>query len=352
MNVFLIIFAVLLFNLIIFVHELGHFAMAKMFGVKVNEFALGMGPKIFKIQKGDTLYSLRIFPIGGFCSMEGEDEESSSEFAFNRKAPYKKMIIIAMGAIMNIILGIIMIFILNCQQSVFPTTKISKFAEGSVSDTQGLQKDDEIISIDGYRTYSYKDLSFSLAANQKTSFDIDVKRGSDRILLKDVKFGTVSTESGKTGIQLDFYVYPQQKTVASVVKNTFVDTVSTIRIVWTSLIGLLTGRFSVKNMSGPVGLASAIGSATSEGLKIGTIFAINNIISMMAMITVNLGVFNLLPLPALDGGRLVFLVAEVLIGKSLSAKYEGWIHTAGFVLLIALMIFVTYSDIVRLIKGD
>ena len=351
MIIFIALFALLLFSLVIFIHEFGHFFTAKLFGVKVNEFAIGMGPKIFKVKKGDTLYSIRLFPIGGFCDMEGEDEESSSEFAFNKKEPWKRIIIVAAGAIMNILLGIVMIFVLLCQQSNFASTKISKFTEASVSNKTGLEVNDEIISVNGYRTYSYKDLMFSLSADGNETFDICVNRNGQKINLESVNFKLIPGANGQNSTQIDFYVYPIPSTPITILKHTFIDTASTVRVVWSSLVGLVSGRFKFSNMSGPVGIASAIGSATNEGLKVSVWFAINNVISIMAMITVNLGVFNLLPLPALDGGRLVFLLAELIFGKSLSAKHEGWIHAAGFFMFMLLMLFITYSDIIKLIKG-
>ena len=352
MNIFIILFAVFLFNLIIFIHEFGHFFTAKLFGVKVNEFAIGMGPKIFKVQKGETLYSIRLFPIGGFCDMEGEDEESSSEHAFNKKAPWQRIIIVSAGAIMNILLGIVMMFILLIQQPKFASTHISKFTENAVSNHYGLEEDDEIISVNGYRTYSYKDLMFSLTVDGNETFDIEVLRHGEKVNLRDVRFNLLEGDNGAKSTQIDFYVFPKDKNLLSILKNTILDTVSTVRIVWASLIGIISGRFSLNNMSGPVGIASVIGKATDEGLKVSLLFAINNIISIMAMITINLGVFNLLPLPALDGGRLVFLFFEMIFGKSLSSKYEGWIHAFGFFLFIALMLFITYSDIIKLIKGQ
>lgn len=351
MNVFIIIFAVILFNLIIFIHEFGHFFTAKLFGVRVNEFAIGMGPRIFKAKRGDTLYSIRLFPIGGFCAMEGEDEESPEEYSFNKKEPWKRMIIISSGAIMNILLGILMTFILLCQQTKFLSTHISKFTDNSVSNHSGLEVGDEVISVDGYRTYSHKDLMFSLTVDGKEDFDVDVNRGGEKITLNNVKFNVLPGKNNSKSTQVDFYVDTIDKTPWTLMRYTFIDTVSTVRIVWSSLAGIVSGRFSLSNMSGPVGIASAIGKATDEGLKVNVMFAINSIISMMAMITINLGVFNLLPLPALDGGRLVFIAFEMILGTSLSTKYEGWIHALGFVLFIALMLFITYSDIVKLVKG-
>ncbi len=352
MNIFIILFAVFLFSLVIFVHEFGHFFTAKLSGVKVNEFAIGMGPKIFKVQKGETLYSIRLFPIGGFCAMEGEDEESESENSFNKKEPWKRIIIVAAGAVMNIILGIVMMFILLCQEPKIASTRISHFATDSVSNQYGLQPEDEIVAVNGYRVYSYNDLIFSLSSDGRDNFNIDVKRDGQTTRLNNVKFNMVEGKNGKKHIQLDFHVSSIERNLQNVLKYTFIDTVSTVRIVWSSLVGLVSGRFKLNNMSGPVGIASAIGNATNEGLKISILSAVNNILSIMSMITINLGIFNLLPLPALDGGRLVFLVAELIFGKSLSAKHEGWIHATGLFLFLALMVFITYSDIIKLIKGE
>lgn len=345
------IFALILFNLIIFIHELGHFFTAKLFGVKINEFAIGMGPKIFKFHRGETLYSIRMFPIGGFCAMEGEDEESDSENSFNKKEPWKRAIIVSMGAIMNILLGFFMTFILLCQQPNLASTRISKFADNSISSQHGLMAGDEIIAVNGYRIYCYNDLAFSIASSENIpSFKIDVKRSGESITLNDVNLKTVTTDDGKESVQIDFYVEPIKRTFIEVIKHTFINTISTVRVVWTSLIGLITGKFSISSMSGPVGIASVVKDATSEGMKVSPIFAINNVVRIMALITINLGVFNLLPLPALDGGRLVFLFAELILGRAISAKYEGWVHATGLFLFIALMIFITYSDIIKLIK--
>ncbi len=330
-------------------HELGHFFWAKKFGVKVNEFALGMGPKIFKIQRGETLFSLRALPIGGFCEMEGEDADSNDPRSFGQKKAWQKFIIVSFGAIMNLVLGFIMTIFLLAQSPKFITTTIDSFGENSVSSTHGLMVGDEILSVNGAPIFTYKDLYFDLSIDEKNSFDIKVKRNGQTVELKDINFETVSTDNGKSATKIDFKLKTTDKNFISLITQTWYDTLSTVKIVWVSLVGIITGRFAVSNMAGPIGMASAIGKAASTGLETSVIDAINNIVSIMAMITINLGIVNLLPLPALDGGRLIFLLIEMITRKKINPKYEGLIHALGFFLFIALMIYISYSDILRLL---
>lgn len=350
-NIILIIIALLLFNFIIFVHELGHFFTAKLSGVRVNEFALGMGPAFVKIKRGDTTYSLRAFPIGGFCAMEGEDQESRDEASFGQKPVWKRIIIVSAGAIMNLMLGLLLMLIILSQQEYFASTSVSKFADNSVSSQHGLKVDDKILSINGYKVKTDKDLTFAFSTAPDTSLDMVVERAGEKINLNNVNFATQQADNGKSVIQLDFYVTPIQKTVTTLISQTFMTTVSTVRMVWASLIGLITGQFGFNDIAGPIGAASAIGQAASIGLQTNFLHAVNNIVMMMVIITVNLGIVNLLPLPALDGGRLVFLVIEGIRRKPIAPKYEGWVHAAGFMLLIALMVVISFNDVLRLITG-
>lgn len=344
----LIIFGILLFNLIIFAHEFGHFFWAKKFGVKVNEFALGMGPKIFKFKKGETLFSLRAFPIGGFCDME-EDVESESPDSFANKKAWQKIIIVASGAIMNLILGFIMTFVVLCQANTLVSNSISKFAENAVSSSYGLKENDEIIKINGSTIYSYKDIGFNFfIASNKESFNIRVKRDGQIIDLENVKFHTISDENGINQIKPDFYLKPIEKNFGALLKATFLDTISTVKTVWEGLLGVIKGQISFKSMSGPIGIATVIGEQTSAGLQTSVFAAFMNIFGIMTLITINLGIFNLLPLPALDGGRIVFLLIELITRKKINPKHEGWIHTIGFFLLIGLLILISCFDVAKL----
>ncbi|WP_242846291.1 M50 family metallopeptidase [Anaeromassilibacillus senegalensis] len=350
LQVLLVIIAVLLFGFIVFIHEFGHFITAKLSGIRVNEFAIGMGPTLFHFQKGETKYALRLLPIGGFCAMEGEDEDSSEEGAFGSKPVWKRILVVVMGAVMNIVLGLVLMMILLGQQPAFNSTTIGKFQDGAATQAAGLQIGDTFTSVDGYKVNTDRDLSFALATANPDSVDVEVLRDGQTITFQDVKFNT-KDNNGKPMLMLDFYVEPIQKNVGTLLVKSWQDTVSTVRMVWYSLAGLLSGQFGLNDMAGPVGAASAIGEVASQGLAQSFGTAINNILYMMMIITVNLGVVNLLPFPALDGGRLVFLVVEAVRRKPINPKYEGWVNAAGFVLLMCLMVVITFSDILRLVTG-
>ncbi|MBC8534404.1 M50 family metallopeptidase [Yeguia hominis] len=350
-TVLLILIAILLFGLIVFVHEFGHFFTAKLAGIKVNEFAIGMGPKLIRFGKGETKYSLRLFPIGGFCAMEGEDEASEDARAFGNKPVWKRMIVVVAGAVMNMVLGFLLMMILLCQEPNFASTTVSKFTEDSATQAAGLEVGDRFYSIDGYRIFTDRDLSFALALADPHDVDLEVVRNGSVLSIPNVAFHTVE-QDGTEILSLDFYVQPQAKTVWTLIQKTGAETVSVVRMVWTSLAGLVTGRFGLNDVAGPVGTAQAITQAASAGLQSGFGDAVNNILLMMIIITVNLGIVNLLPLPALDGGRLLFLIVEGIRRKPVNPKYEGWVHAAGFFLLMAFMLLITFNDIVRLVTGQ
>ncbi len=350
-TVLLILIAVLLFGLIIFVHEFGHFITAKAMGVKVNEFAIGMGPTLFKFQKGETKYALRLFPIGGFCAMEGEDEASEDARAFGNKKVWRRILIVIAGAVMNIIFGMVLMMVLMGQEDQFVSMTVAKFAENSVTDKAGLQVGDTFQSVNGYRIMCDNDFSLALALDEDGVVDVVVERDGQDVEIKNLAFATTDEEGQKT-LSIDFYVEPIEKNFFTLIDQSFRNLVSNVRMVWVSLMGLLTGRFGFNELAGPIGMADVISQSAQAGLQSGNLMgAINNIIRIMVMITVNLGVVNLLPLPALDGGRLVFLVIEGIRRKPINPKYEGWVHAAGFVLLIGLMLVVAFSDVLRLITG-
>lgn len=347
--VLLIIIGVLLFELIILLHEGGHFVSAKLCGVKVNEFALGMGPKIFSFTKGETTYSLRLFPIGGYCAMEGEDEENSSPRAFGNKPVWKRIIIVSAGAIMNIALGFLMTLVLVLQQPFYASTTIAGFSENSVT-ANNLKVGDKLESIDGYEIWNARDISFALGTTKNYSPKMRVNRGGESLDLGNVALYT-KEKDGKKSILVDFKLDKVNKNFFSVCGETIGQTVSTFRMVWAGLIGIVTGKFGFNEMSGPVGLASAITDVASQGLKSGFLDAVNNILNIMMILTINLGVFNLLPIPALDGGRLLLLVIELIRRKPIPPKYEGLIHGIGFAVLMLLILAATFNDILRLITG-
>ena len=340
--------AILFFGLLISIHELGHFTFAKLFKVKVNEFALGMGPAIFKKKKGETLYALRLLPIGGYVSMEGEDEESQDENAFNRKKVWQKFIIVAAGAIMNLILGIVIVATILSMDSLIGTTTIHSFHENAISEQTGLKQGDEILEIDGHRLFSDMDVSFLMSRSDDGVFDMVVRRDGEKVELKDVTFKTTK-EGEYTYIEYDFVILGEKPTVWNIITSSFKQTVSIARLVWLSLFDLVTGQYGLTDLSGPVGTVNVIADAAAGAVasKDGLITAL----TMMAFVSVNIGVFNLLPLPALDGGRLFFLFIEGIRRKPLNPKYEGYVHGAGLVLLLLLMLVVTFNDILTLIRN-
>ncbi len=342
--VLLIIIALFLFNLIIFVHEMGHMITAKLSGVWVKEFALGMGPKLFGFQIKDTKYTLRLLPIGGFCDMEGETDGSESDTSFTSKPVWKRMIIIVTGAILNLILGIVLMSVVLFQNDLLPTLQIASFTEDSMMQEAGVMENDILVSIDDYALYTEKDLSFALGTADPNSVDITVNRAGEIISFEDVRLNSTE-QSGRTFVAMDFYIYGVEPNIGNVIEKTFADSYSIFRMVLGTLGGLITGDVGVNEVSGPVGLTQAITDAASQGLESGFGDAVINIVFIMSVISINLGVFNLLPFPALDGGRFVFLVIEAIRRKPVPAKYENYVNTAGFMILIGFMIFITIKDI-------
>lgn len=349
-KVLLILIAVLLFGLMIFIHECGHFFTAKLCGIRVNEFALGMGPTLFHFQGKETRYSLRLLPIGGFCAMEGEDGESADERAFGRKPVWKRFLVVVMGAVMNILLGLVLMMVILGQEAAFSSTTISQFTENSALQQAGLRRGDKFISVDHYRIDGDRDLSFALATANPDSVDVEVLRDGKLLTFNDIKFASRTVE-GKKYLTLDFYVMPIEKNFGTLISKSVQDTVSTVRMVWYSLVGFVSGRFSFNDVAGPVGAASVINQAVSAGLRQNFLAGLNNIFYLMMVLTVNLGVINLMPFPALDGGKILFLLIEAVRRKPIKPQYEGWVETAGFCLLMGFMAIVTYSDILRLITG-
>lgn len=336
--------AILIFLVLIVIHEFGHFIIAKLFKVKVNEFAVGFGPKLFKVQGKETLYRFNLIPFGGYCAMEGEDEASEEPRAFCNAKAYKRFLIVAAGAVFNLILGLILVAVIVLNSNLIGTTKVHSFRENAVSVNSGLKVYDEIIEINGRRTYTTNDIMYAFTAvtpdeNGKTTLSMTVLRDGKHVPL-NVEFDS-ETEDGISYIVLDFSFIGEEKTFLNVISATFKTTFSYCRTVWFSLIDLISGKFGISAVSGPVGVTTTIGQAAKMGLM--------NILPIMALITVNLGIFNLLPVPALDGGRLLFLFFEMVTGKKIAKKYEGIIHAVGLILLLALMVVITFKDIWQLI---
>ena len=307
--------------------------------------------------RGETQYSLRLLPIGGYCAMEGEDEKSDDPHAFGNRPVWQRMIVVAAGGIMNILLAVLLMMVICGQEDRYATMRIAGFAENSAFEAAGVEVGDVITSIDGYTVRTGQDLSFalSMAALDSTdgtaALDLTVKRGEETVTFNDMTINTTSTDGKQYRAVLDFYVLGEEKTPWTLIKNAFADTYSTVRMIFNSLIGMVTGRFGFSGLAGPVGTAQAVTQAASAGLKQSFGAAVNNIVYIMLVISVNLGIVNLLPLPALDGGRLVFLIIEAIFRRPVPAKYERWVHAGGFALLICLVLAVTFQDIMRIATG-
>lgn len=341
-NIWPYVVAILIFILLIFIHEFGHFIAAKLLGVRVNEFAIGMGPKIVSWGKGETKYAINWVPIGGYCAMEGEDETSSDDRAFCNKAPWRRFLIVIMGATFNLVLGLVLVAITLIPDKKFLTTTVDAFHENAVSSQYGLQEGDEIIAVDGRKIFTTYDLSYAFSNIDDGAIDITVKRDGKKTELDDVKFQSEEIE-GINYLTVDFYVKGKEKTFTSFVGHTFDTAISNCAVVYRSLIDLITGRYGISAMSGPVGVTVAISSVAKQSLS--------DLLQVMALITINLGLFNLLPIPALDGGRLVFILFEMIFRKPVPQKYESIVHAVGMALLLLLMAVITFKDIWTLIAG-
>lgn len=348
--------AILVFGLIIFVHELGHFLAAKATGIKVNEFALGMGPRLLKWGKKETVYSVRAFPIGGFCAMEGEDEQSDNPRAFGNKPVWRRIVVTVAGVVMNFILGFVLLVVALgvCVQPpagqdtvLFNSTVIGQFADDAVCNGEGgLRVGDEILSINGSRVVTFLDWQMSMQTDEDGIMDITVRRDGEKVELKDVPFQlTVDEATGQRTLQYGFVTQGIEKTAGSVIVMAGKLEYSYTTLIWRSLGDLVTGKYGLNDLSGPVGTMDVIGDAVEDAVQVRSLDSLYFLLTLVVLITVNVGVFNLLPLPALDGGRLVFLLIELIFRKPVPAKYEGIVHFVGFILLILLMIVVTFSDV-------
>ena len=348
-----LLIAILIFGLIIGIHEFGHFIVAKLNHIQVNEFAIGMGPKLLHFRKGETTYSLRLFPIGGFCSMEGEDQSSENPNAFEKKAVWRRMLVVLAGAFMNLVLGFVLITVLLCTSTKIPSTVIARFAEttnsagetvtASESERSGLQVGDKIVAIDGSHILSATDLIYKLQTTETDSYDVTVKRDGARVVVENVKFHNDNTDG-----LLDFAVEGKSKNPVNVVTYAAKDTAATAKLIWMSLVELVSGKYSLQDLSGPVGTVSVIEQAASSGKNL--LERVQSVMNLTIFITVNVGVFNLLPIPGLDGSRFVFLLVEAIRRKPVPKNREAMVHLIGMAALFLLMILVTVQDITRFFR--
>ncbi len=334
-----------LMGILIFVHELGHYLTARLCGVTIHEFSIGMGKRLggFTSKKTGIQYSFRLFPIGGYVAMAGEDEEVEDPNAFNKKNVWQRMLILVAGAGMNVLTGFLAMLILTTGMTIggyrLPSTTIAEFGDGAPSYISGLEKGDRIISVDGTRVHTGYDLSYEIMFNGYKPVDMVVERDGETICIPDVRFPTGMEDGIHLG-SMDFNVYAADSSVVNVLKTTFFRSTSSIKMVFDSIGGIITGRFTLASMSGPIGVTSAVADVASQPM------AVWNILYLFALIAMNLGVMNLLPIPALDGGRLFFRIIEVLrFGKPINPSLEAKIHGAGMAILLLFTALIAFKDI-------
>ncbi len=350
-----VLFAIILFSILIFVHELGHFVAAKLSGVQVNEFSMFMGPALWKKQVGETLYAIRCIPIGGYCAMEGEDGGSDNPRSFDKAAWWKRLIILVAGAAMNFVVGVLLMIVvyLPVQQVVVPV--IGSFEEFATVDDYGLQAGDEIVEVDGEKIYVYSDFSLILGLNSGDVHDLVVKRGGEKVVLNDflMEKHEVVSEDGVTQMLYGMNFTLSELNFFEKLEYAWNQCMDTVRLVRLSLQMLLTGQAGLKDMSGPVGIVQQM-SVVAEASET-WVDALLNMLYFGAFIAINLAVMNLLPIPALDGGRVVGLLVttavEGITRKKIDPKYEGYLHGAGMILLLGLMAVIMFKDIFVLFKG-
>lgn len=383
-TIWYLLLTLLLLSVMVVIHELGHFLFAKLFGVTVLEFSIGMGPAIFttakkKKQKNNdsdigntfhspitenqkgiedratekseegaiedqkTVFSIRAFPIGGYVRMAGEDEASTDVNAFCNKKVWQRFLITVAGPVMNILLGVICMFTMvgiDCiNDGYLASNVVDSFFEDAVSDDYGLMAGDKIVRIDGVYVHTGQEVVYEILNNGYEPIDILVVRDGEKVLLEGVQFPTEETAGTKIGDR-DFYVKAEGVTLANIVKHAIFRSISTVKVIVDGIKDLILGRYGAEAVSGPIGMAGAVEDAVSIGFY--------SVLHLFTLITINLGVFNLLPLPALDGGRIIFLLIEMVRRKPLKQEIEGTINTVGLILLLGLMLFVTLKDVINL----
>ena len=352
MTVLYVILAILIFGLLVVIHELGHFTAAKACGVRVEEFAVGMGPAIFKKKRGETEYSLRAVPFGGYCAMTGEDGDSDDPRAFVNQSVWKRLIILVAGSFMNFLLGFVIVLILYAGVEYLLSPGLTGFMEGCPYESaEGLQVGDRFYRIDGKRIYDTEDVTEALTKGDG-SYDLVLIRDGETVELKDFELTRLSYP-GQENKMFGFYigVYAQEATAGLKLGYSWNTTIDFVKLVWMSLSELVHGNVGVNDLSGPVGIVDMMAETGAQAES--TSDALYSIFYFGAFIAVNLAVMNMLPIPALDGGRVFFLlvtwIIEALTRKKLNPKYESYIHAAGMVLLLALMAYVMLHDIIRIV---
>ncbi|MBS4960945.1 MAG: RIP metalloprotease RseP [Clostridiales bacterium] len=356
-NVLPIFIALIVFGSLVTVHEFGHFITAKKAGIFVEEFAIGMGPAIFSKRWGDTVYSLRILPIGGYCRMLGEDEDEADERAFNQKSVPKRMAVIFAGPFMNFLFAFGLIFCL-LGMSGFRTTTVTSVAEGYPAAQAGILPGDRIVSINGERVGVFEDIQLILDGNGTNPVDVKVKRGDQTVQFQFVPEYSPQNQGYILGVVSAVKNGPFSNEIEGAPQAGLIETgVYSVNTMWFYLKSTVVGfirlfqmKISPDELMGPIGIVQVVGDSYTSGLQYGLKDALLNVVNLAAILSVNLGAINLFPIPAMDGGRLLFLIIEGIRRKPMDREKEGIVHFAGFVLLMSFMVFVAYQDVLRIFR--
>lgn len=379
MIVLYILLAIFIFGFLIFIHELGHFLVARACGVKIVEFAIGMGPRLVsrRSKKSGTVYALRLLPIGGFVSMLGENgmelaqgseggevvtadpenpllndvttaEEAArltaedEQHAYCNQSAWRRILISLAGPAMNILLGFLLMFIMvgaMGKQGYLGSTVVAGFPEGNISAESGLAVGDEILKIGNTSVHTLYQLNYEITSQGYRAVDVTVRRDGERLVIKDVLFPT-GVQSNTVFGQMDFQVYGEKLNFPRLVKHSFWQSCSAVKMVYDSLFGLVGGRYSPDSVSGPVGITGTIAEAAKSSSL--------DVLHLIIVISINLGIMNLLPLPALDGGHILLYAVELIRRKKVKPQTEGLINFIGLILLLGLMAVVMAKDIIAL----
>ena len=341
-----ILIAILVFGFLIFIHEFGHYIFARIFKVTIKEFSIGMGPKILKytLPKTGICYAISAVPLGGYVAMAGEDEESDDPNAFNEKPAWQRLIITVAGALINIFAGVIAMLIITAMVNIGGTT-VHSFPDTDYevsSADSGLMPGDTIIRVDGKRVRIADELSYEIMRRGYEPIDLTVIRDGEEKVIENVVFPTTEN-SGQTFGMIDFTIVAKEKSFGSTISYALTKSVLIVRMCWESIFDLITGRYTLGAVSGPVGISAAIGDAARAGVL--------QLLNIVALISINLGVMNLMPIPALDGGRMITTLVEMVSGKKIPAKIEATINAVGLAVLLGFSVIILIKDVIMLIIG-
>lgn len=340
------VIAIILFSVIILFHELGHFLLAKRAGIRVNEFCLGMGPTLVGITRGETKYSIKLLPFGGACMMEGEDEESTDARSFGSKSVWARISVVAAGPVFNFIMAFVFALIL-LSFAGYDKPEVTGVMKGYPAQTAGIMAGDVITKINGKSIHFYREISMYTMFHEGEDLEITYKRDGQKT--KVTVAPKFDEESGRYLMGLQGTYARERGNAWDTVVHGFYEMEYWIWTTLQSLKLLVTGQVGVNQMSGPVGIVKTIGDTYDQSVSDGYFYVFLNMLNFAILLSANLGVMNLLPIPALDGGRLVFLIVEAVRGKRIDPEKEGMVHFVGIMLLMGLMVFVMFNDIRNII---